>query len=514
MTEPDPKLLAGLRERWGDIDFSWPWLAPPCTVRILFYADFPGAFAGGSFQGLKQVVATLGFGHFFWARFEWALANRGPDPSADPDKQNKTLDQLDLNSYDQIWFFGFSGLPSILTANEVTVLKDFMDNHQGGVLVTGDHYDLGAAIASGVPRAGKMRMWPAPDSGSPDRLSTLREGVTPGWQFEDQSDDVPQPIRIRHYPLTSFRWWQRRTRPHPVLCGPNGPIKVFPDHMHEGMVVVPSTLPAAEWPSTAGLQPQPEIIAWGSVEETGLTHTGQEFGIVGAYNGHLANVGRVVADSTWHHWFDINLVGDGGVVGGSTGFNASPAGKAALRQIESYHLNVAIWLCPRAKQIAMRNRLAWGALWRDPLIMMPPEIPIVILGEFALDAFGKSAPHCTIIQWVLDLVPPPVHRQLLDVLNNPRPCPPHLEECIVGAGLRAMLAGAARLGKVPRDVNDEYVDGFMSAAFAEAVPKGLKAAMELVDESRKVVATMHASLKSKKGVAKTKTRVKKGVKKK
>jgi hypothetical protein len=145
--------------------------------------------------------------------------------------------------------------------------------------------------------------------------------------------------------------------------------------------------------------------------------------------------------------------------------------------------------------------------------MMSPEIPIIILGEFALDAFGKSAPQCTVIQWVLDLIPLPVQRQVIDLLNSPRPCPPHLEECIVGAGLRAMLVGAARLGKVPRDVNEQFVDEFMSVAFEEAVPEGLKAAVELVDESRKAVVAMQATMKSKKGQAKVKKGVKNRVKK-
>ena len=124
-------------------------LAPPATVRILFYADFPNAYAGGGFDGLKQVIATLGFGHFYWVTFEWALANRGTDPSADADKQSKTLDQLNLSSYDQVWFFGIRGLPSILTTAETAALQAFMEQDKGGVLVTGDHYDLGAAIASG-----------------------------------------------------------------------------------------------------------------------------------------------------------------------------------------------------------------------------------------------------------------------------------------------------------------------------------------------------------------------------
>jgi hypothetical protein len=482
----DQAILADIRKRWEIVDLHWPWLLRPCTVRILFYADFQGAYNNGGFDGLKEVIATLNADPYYWVRFEISLANRVNDPSADADKRNKTLDQLDLaNRYDELWLFGFFGLPSVLSQDEIAAVEAFMNNG-GGVLVTGDHEDLGAAVASAIPRAGKLRRWsPAPSQSFADRHSTLRAGPTPGFVFADQSDDVPQAIRLREYPLSSFPFWLRRSMPHPVMCGPDGPIEVLPDHMHEGEVIVPANLPANEWPSVGGFQPQPEIVAWATIVEPNLDKTNQEFGVVGVYDGHPANVGRIGADSTWHHWFDINLIGDNGLVGGGTGFNASVSGQAALRQIEAYFLNMAVWLAPPHSQACMRNRLWWGSLWRDPLFMFPPDTPIIRLGEQARDALGKHAPQCTIVRWIFDLFPIEFRLRLLEVFDLPRPGPPFLEEGVLGAALQPLLAEARERGpEFAERVEEEEVDRLLDDAFSRAVPTGLRASLGLLDDSR------------------------------
>jgi hypothetical protein len=489
----DPEILADIRHRWRITDLDWPFLIKPCRIRILFYADFQGAYDNGPFDGLKQVIATLHADPYFWVRFDISLANRFGDPSADDDKQSKRLDELDLqNKYDEVWFFGFSGLPSGLSAGEISAIEAFMNNG-GGVLVTGDHDSLGARIASAVPRAGKIRKWsPAPSQSGPDRHSTLREGPTAGYQFVDQSDDVPQTIRVREYPLSSFPYWLRRSRPHPVLCGPAGVITVLPDHMHEGEVVVPSSLPASEWPSAGGVQQKPEVIAWATVVQPGLDKTGEEFGVVGAYDGHLVNVGRVGADATWHHWFDINLIGENGVVGGSTGFNTPGGpGPAALKQIEAYFLNWAIWLAPPGNHRCMRNRLIWGGVWRDPLFMISPTIPTIILGGQALDALGKYASRCTILSWIEVELPVKFRLKLKELYDTkPGPVPPLLEEAVLGAALQPVLDEVRRAERYPERVDEDEVDKLIDQAFATAVPRGLEASLGLLDDSRRSVQTL------------------------
>jgi hypothetical protein len=112
--------------------------------------------------------------------------------------------------------------------------------------------------------------------------------------------------------------------------------------MHEGLCEVPTNLAARtftlagasvrEYPDyippnpPSGYVPQPlvpEIVATGTVlpgittpamdpEHFGGTHpaNARTFGIIGAFDGHRVGKGRVVVDSTWHHFFDINLTGD------------------------------------------------------------------------------------------------------------------------------------------------------------------------------------------------------------
>src|SRR5690606_3506368 len=150
--------------------------------------------------------------------------------------------------------------------------------------------------------------------------------------FENQSDDIPQKMRLKFY-----EWrrggYTRQVYPHPLLCSRWGPIDEFPDHMHEGEVVVPDDLDAVmalggetfdEYPQDAnGVRVSPEIVAWGyttgraSPAVMGDVHVGDRgvanarwTGAVGAYDGRRCGVGRVVVDSTWHHFFDINLIGD------------------------------------------------------------------------------------------------------------------------------------------------------------------------------------------------------------
>jgi hypothetical protein len=149
--------------------------------------------------------------------------------------------------------------------------------------------------------------------------------------------------------------------------------------MHEGEVVVPGTLNAQmtlggttfdEFPKDAhGVRVEPEVVAWGW--STGLAdpevmhdiHTGDPeasrarwTGTIGVYDGHKANVGRVVVHSTWHHFFDINLIGDNAAnrPGFSDpraalwrqGFMASSNGQRILAQIDQYYRNIVHWLSP------------------------------------------------------------------------------------------------------------------------------------------------------------------------
>lgn len=395
-----------IRNRWGIIDWDkrFPWWKPPAKVRILMYADSSVHFNGGSFLGLQYVKTLLESRAYFYVDFDIATAHRdGTDPSASIAGAKKLTDLDIVNKYDEIWFFGFNSTPN-LTAAEVTLLDQFMAAPKfGGVLVTGDHADLGKGITGQITRAGQMRLYPAPPSSPPSWNTTVEDGPDPGssFDFDDQSDDVPQTIRYKRYPISSGLIFQRRNRPHPVLCGPDGPIDVFPDHQHEGEAIAP--VPASgdpKWPTKLGHQELPEVIAWGKIKDPAATKHGQEIGLVSAYNGHNVDVGRILADSTWHHWFDINLTGIAAPPSPYAGFDATPAGQAALKKIDAYFLNCGVWLAPPDRQAAMRSAGWWSILWSDHIIELPLDASILRLGEEAIDALGKRASRCTVTEWI------------------------------------------------------------------------------------------------------------------
>lgn len=402
------QLTAGINARWGIIDWdkTFPWWRRPAKVKVLLYADGPVHFKGGSFLGLQYVINLLQSRAYFYVDFDVETAHRdGTDPSASIAGAKKLTDLDIVNRYDEIFFFGFNDSPN-LTAGEIAALNQFMSAPKfGGVLVTGDHASLGQGIAGQITRAGQMRLYPAPPNFPPTWNTTVVEGsdANTTYDFDDQSDDVPQGIRYKRFTLNTPLVFQRRYRPHPVLCGPDGPIDVLPDHEHEGEAIAPiPALGDPSWPTKNGHQERPEVIAWGSIKDPAATKHGQEIGVISAYNGHNVDVGRILADSTWHHWFDINLTGIAAPPSPYAGFDDTPAGRAALKKIDAYYLNCAVWLAPPDRQAAMRNAAWWSILWTDQIVELSIDAPLHYLGEQALDALGRRASRCTVSHWVFD----------------------------------------------------------------------------------------------------------------
>jgi hypothetical protein len=76
----------------------------------------------------------------------------------------------------------------------------------------------------------------------------------------------------------------------------------------------------------------------------------------------------VAVDSTWHHFFDINLIGDPLAPNPKDkGFKATPEGRSALADIQRYYLNTAIWLAPAPVNIAMFQGYALFCRYSYPL---------------------------------------------------------------------------------------------------------------------------------------------------
>ncbi len=298
-----------------------------------------------------------------------------------------------ISDYHEIFFFGFqpgnNGAPDdtdvedpdSLPASdiELRVLRDWM-NAGGGVFATGDHHYLGASMCYRIPRVGTMRKWTnldgVPTIGGNTRIDT-NQPATPGQEAgtdvipnSAERDEFPQPIEW--VPDSIFRnGFLTIKRPHPVLCHPeHGPIDVMPDHPHEGCCFEPADIDIAErldfgdgqqdeYPSHNGSRPEPKIIAYGNtVPDPPFDHQKGEqpplrFPMISVYDGHKAEIGRVVVDSTWHHWFNLNLDG--------IETNGDPV---HWDKISRYFINIAVWL---AEEGVYREHCWWEIL-RSQLI--------------------------------------------------------------------------------------------------------------------------------------------------
>jgi len=494
-------MQSSIRTRWGIIDWElhYPWWRLPPKVRILMYADGSVHFNGGAFQGLQYVKTLLESRAYAYVDFDIATAHRdGTDLSASISGAKKLTDLDIVNKYDQIWFFGISSTPNLSPA-EVTLLDQFMAAPKfGGVLVTGDHADLGKGIAGQITRAGQMRQYPAPPASPPVWNTTLEDGPDPGssYDFNDQSDDRPQTIRYRRFPIWSPVAFKLRSRPHPVLCGPDGPIDIFPDHQHEGEALAP--IPAAgdsKWPTKNGHQERPYVIGWGKIKDPAATKHGQEIGVASAYDGHNVDVGRILADSTWHHWFDINLTGLAGEAPMSpySGFDATVAGQAALKKIDAYFLNCGVWLAPPDKQAAMRNFGWWSILWADRIVELPLEIPIWSLGEQAIDALGRRASRCTVTEWIFDFpifkekIPRwewPMWLERFKLINLP------FEHFVAGGILRQLMLEAGPLNSKCGFPVKAPKDEILERAMHKGIDEGLSALTNLLRSETSLVSKL------------------------
>ena len=315
--------------------------------------------------------------------------------------QNFNFATTDLSQYDVIWIFGYEGFNAGYTGtaigeDEILAITQFM-NAGGGVFATGDHLGMGSYICGEIPRVRTMRKWfgqagDLPADYPATALNYAGASVTSvNWQglssttlgsradtvqknpsdsatefaFEDQSDNIPQSLAV----LGAV---------HPILQGPNGTINRFPDHMHEGEVVTPASLaqvllidgnPIAEYPSVGSNQPAPRVIATGSfvpghttkVDQNTVTCVQVNFatdttptpsgtiGTVCVYDGRPVGVGRVVTDSSFHHYLDLNLNGDpcGSTPDRKAGFGppkTKPAAGGVLADLQAFYVNTVVWL--------------------------------------------------------------------------------------------------------------------------------------------------------------------------
>lgn len=413
----------------------------PVSVTVLMLVDDRISFSPHDF-GLSTVIDyfTLATPHqadvkFIKAHRQEDLYKIGEEDQElyeryKPDFENFRFTQegFDMDTIDQVWFFAFNGYDNApeggkLDDEELRILAEWMDNG-GGVFATGDHLDLGEALCARIPRVKSMRKWSLsqdpPSMSDEYRHDTNRSLNGDPIEFNNQSDDVPQPLRLKWY-IVKEGPAKREAVPHAILSGTAGPIDIFPDHPHEGEVIHESDIDLEnevtdipgytgdEYPMREdGLRESPEVIAWCSIDgESPRTGTkgeviAKEFPGLGVYDGHRANIGRLVVDSTWHHWFDVNLVGDEGLPEPfDQGFLASNEGIDYLFRICNYFDNVALWLGSREVQKANAISAVWEAALLLPITQkFPLDTPILTMGKKMRLLLSELQPEAMVRDWI------------------------------------------------------------------------------------------------------------------
>jgi hypothetical protein len=411
---------------WGIARVPWLW---GTRIKILFVIDGPriNEEHGASDFGLGQVIDTLRDNSFaWWVRFSVTVVDRD-----EPASFRFTQDGFDIDGFDQVWFFGdwpafeandpANGDEIIqkeeyapLGEDELRIVAEWMERG-GGVFATGDHSLLGASMCSRIPRVRRMRKWTraqgVPSFADEDRHETLVHFSQTGLMGQE-GDRWPQRILPVYRDRGPFFY---QPFPHPLLCGRTGVIDHFPDHMHEGSVIEdedvqlddPLGIPgynADEFPSApAGLRPRPEVIAHGLT--TSPDAQTKLFGLLGVYDGDPVGLGRVVVDSTWHHWFSTNLVG----------FQAEAPGFYA--RMQDYYRNVALWLSTPDQRASMLFAATWGVLVGVHPGAFDRVLGIWGLGERVLDVIGRTATQCIVAELVATVI---VIRQF-PTSQSPRP---------------------------------------------------------------------------------------------
>ena len=408
------------------------------TIKILIYTDNPAMENDDSFFGLQSMRERLLSHAPRFAKLQTTTVCRSSsDQNHADNKINVVLDrevQQTGQPFDEIWFFGIhqanqnapqpssfrEGPACELDANEVAALNQWMSAQNGGqgggVLMTGDHANrspfglvlnndgpcgapapnttdmgLGRAIGRCVPRAGALRLWEGPPTTSPnDSFSTLSSLTG------DQNDRFPQHLTLRN--VTPHGDLDENGQPHPLFFYRQGDfIRVFPDHHHEGAVVIPDVLDPDQWPDGPNGQVRPQVVALGTDQRRD-----RSLNIVATYNGDLAGVGRIVADSTWHHYINANLGGF---------FHPAPIGSEA-DQIGQFYGNLATWLAPRSKRIQMARAMCWE-LSRYTLQQEGRGDP-ERLGVVAHSLLDRVASPCEIHELLLAL--PPLEAPVLEAV--------------------------------------------------------------------------------------------------
>lgn len=277
--------------------------------------------------------------------------------------RSRAIDDTLLRAYHEVWFFLTSrNADEQLTDAECFALRDWMD-HGGGVLITGDHADvnangkfvgLGRPIGARIPRARHMREWDAAPGVRRDLGSINTTEISAG------RDIAPQLLEQDATPQRLLLPTEVDGEPHAIFLDAQGRLlDRLPDHRHEGKVLDTVKKPVGE----------PEIPAhideWqGSDLKVKIVARGIDWlrgdcsNLMAVWDGHQVRsrkgaegewlvCGRILADSSWHHYVDYNIAA------------IAATGEGVWNdwaKLKALYVNIAAWLAPLAVRRAYRAR--------------------------------------------------------------------------------------------------------------------------------------------------------------
>jgi hypothetical protein len=357
---------------YRQISPKWRWFRP-CEVNVLLVTDGGLDFGIGDF-GLSEFVNTfqkLEQQSLINVKYNVTLAHRSSVSPAqmlisNPFIVNRitefTFDKIgfNLNNFDQVWLFGILPEPSYLSVAEINKIESYM-NGGGGLFATGDHGLLGAGLCSQIPRVKDMRLWADTITGEVSMTGTKRNdtnrpgvGQTVSGRFDNQSDDIPQNIAVRTF---------GSGLPHPLLSIPtsiraSGIIDIMPDHPHEGectqakVFTVTNPVTGLSQNVFSQIVATSFVLGGSTILGGGKAPTDPHcFPSISVFDGSVANVGRIAIDSTWHHFININLIGENS--GNEFDILQTGFSNSNFTVIQQYYMNIATWITRR------KNMLCW-----------------------------------------------------------------------------------------------------------------------------------------------------------
>lgn len=233
------------------------------------------------------------------------------------------LSQLDKSDFDELWLIAVDKGDG-LTVSDCEGITRFRQRG-GGMLTSRDHQDLGSSLCTlgGVGRAHYFHTKHL----EPDQTRHVRD--------DEKTENISWP----NYHSGNNGDYQRivAVEPlHELLVSPHndsGVIEYFPAHPHEGAVGVPEG------------ENQAKVIATGTSKISG-----RPFNMLVAFESapddHGNQLGRAVADSSFHHFVDYNW----DTSKGCPSFLEEPPGDQIKREpdkledIKTFVSNLAQWL--------------------------------------------------------------------------------------------------------------------------------------------------------------------------